>query len=69
MAKNLGHIAHEVLVFHIAENDHGIKLLGEATDTSEPAELTINFKGYDSDTRKWVDDEEVYAAAEELVKS
>lgn len=69
MAKNLGHIAHEVSVFHIAESDHGIKLLGEATDTSEPAELTINFKGYDSDARKWVDDEEVYAAAEERVKS
>lgn len=69
MAKNLGHIPHEVSVFHIAESDHGIKLLGEATDTSEPAELTINFKGYDSDTRKWVDDEEVYAAAEERVKS
>lgn len=68
MAKNLGHIPHEVSVFHIAESDHGIKLLGEATDTSEPAELTINFKGYDSDTRKWVDDEEVYAAAEERVK-
>ena len=69
MAKNLGHIPHEVSVFHIAESDHGIKLLGEATDTSEPAELTINFKGYDSDNRKWFDDEEVYAAAEERVKS
>lgn len=70
MANNTGKTPHQVEVFYVSENDHGgFKLLGASTQTSEPAELIINTKAYDEDSRNWVDNTEAYEKAEELLKS
>ena len=61
---------HEASIFFVAANDHdGIQLVGTTTDTDEPVSLNINSKKYDATNRKWVEDEEKYAKAEEFLKS
>lgn len=60
---------HQASIFFVAANDHdGIQLVGTTTDTDEPVSLNINSKKYDASSRKWVDDEEKYAKAEEILQ-
>ena len=60
---------HQASIFFVMKNDHdGIQLTGSTTDTDEPVVLNINIKKFDPTNRKWVDDAERYAKAEEILK-
>ena len=70
MSKSVEEQRHSATIFIVSELETGaLELIGSTTDTDEPVILKINSKKFDTENRKFVDDEEAMEKAEERVKS
>lgn len=69
MVKSVEEQRHEASIFFVKRNDNGgIQLVGETTDTQESVLLTVNVKAYNKEKREWYDDKETYEKGEARLK-
>lgn len=70
MSKSVEEQRHSATIFIVSELETGaLELIGSTTDTDEPVILKINSKKFDTENRKFVDDEEAMEKAEDRVKA